>query len=228
MNVSVDTSLATFNRALVEYAKLKRDEPADVLAKQGTKLTFYLRASLAALKPEKGRTRAERLAALQAGQGIKVRPGALAWAKKRSMATATNLRTRQESLFVERTRAGNVKRNGRSFWQLAIYRELGIRESGRGYLSLAGRMRWVKEALIRGSEYRVVDRVYREVGRAGLKVNTDGATLKLDYSNPNIAEGLERPNGKKAVAKALDQTRADIMVYVRRKLDENARKAGLK
>lgn len=128
---------------------------------------------------------------------------------------------------MERTRAGKLKRNGRSFWEIAVARELSLRESGRGYLSLAGRMRWVKEQLLRGTEYRVIDRVKREVGKAGLKVNTDGATLSFDYENPHISEGLERPAGKAAISKALESTRQDILVYVRQKLAVNARKAGL-
>lgn len=226
--VSVEVKTAQLNAAMAQYATLAKLTPPEVLAKQGAKLAFYLRGRLRSLAPEKGRTRAERLAAMQAGEGVKVRPGAIAFARRKTVATAVNVRTRRDALYMERTRAGNVKRNGRSFWQIAVDRELSIRESGRGYLSLAGRMKWVDSALIMGSTARVVDRVFREVGRAGLTVAGNDSTLKLDYANPHIVEGLTRPRGQAEVVQALESTRADIMVYVRRKLAENARKAGLR
>jgi len=216
-----------FNATLGRYAQLSRLTPPEVLAKQGSKLSFALRAKLSKLKPEKGAVREARKAAMAAGAGIKVRPGALAFAKKKTMATASNLSTRKEGLFMERTKSGNLKRNGRSFWQIAVDRELSIRESGRGYLSLAGRMRYVDKALIMGSTFRIVDRIRREVGRAGMTVSPDGATLKFDYDNPNIFEGLSRTKGKEAIDSAVKETNADMLLYVNRKLAENARKAGL-
>lgn len=216
-----------FNKDLVEYAKLARKTPQETLAKQGAKLGFFLRARLAALKPEKGATKNERLAALKRGEGIKVREGAIEYAKKKTVATAVNIRTRKDALFVEKTKRGNVKKGGRTFWQIAVDRELAIRESGRGYLSLSGRMRWVDAAIIAGSEYRVLDRISREVGNAGMKVSEDGATLRLDYRNPWIVEGMERSKGKQAIAQAIADARADIRVYLNRKLEENKRKAGL-
>jgi|GEM_PF-4028855 len=228
MDITVQTNLAAFNATLGRYATLVRLTPPEALAKQGHKLAFALRARLSTLKPAKGSTRADRLAAIKAGGGIRVRPGAFQFAKKRSMATASNISTRRESIFMERTAKGNVKRNGRSFWQIAVDRELSIRESGRGYLSLAGRMKWVDKLIIDGRTYRVTDRINREVGRAGMKVNQDGATLSLDYSNPAIVEGLERPQGRKAISHSLADARADMLVYINRKLDEQAKKAGLK
>lgn len=226
--VTVEVKTAQLNAAMAQYATLARLTPPEALAKQGAKLAFYLRGRLRSLAPEKGRTRAERLAAMQAGEGVKVRPGALEYARKKTVATATDVRTRRDALYMEKTRSGNVKRGGRSFWQIAVDREIGIRESGRGYLSLAGRMRWVQSALISGSTSRVVDRVNREIGRAGLTIAPNSAALTFDYSNPHIVEGLERPRGKAEVAGALESTRADIMVYVARKMAENARKAGLR
>lgn len=220
-------NIEEFNKDLTEYAEFTKRTPGEALAKQGAKLGFYLRARLSALKPEKGATRNARLAALKRGEGVKVRQGAIEYAKKKTVATAQNIRTRQDALFVEKTKRGNVKKGGRTFWQIAVDRELSIRESGRGYLSLAGRMRWVDAALIAGSEYRVLDRISREVGNAGLKISEDGATLKIDYANPFIVEGLDRTKGKEAIARAIADARADIRVYINRKLEENKRKAGL-
>lgn len=221
-------TIAEFNKDLEEYAKLSRRTPQEVLAKQGAKLGFYLRARLGALKPEKGATRDDRLAAIKQGFGIKVREGAIEYAKKKTVATAQNIRTRKDALFVEKTKRGNVKKGGRTFWQIAVDRELAIRESGRGYLSLAGRMKWVDAALISGTEYRVLDRINREVGNAGMKVSADGATLRFDYANPGIVEGLDRTKGKQAIAQAISDARADMRVYINRKIEENKRKAGLR
>lgn len=220
-------TIEQLNATLNRYANLSRLTPPEVVAKQGLKLGFFLRAELSKLKPAKGSVREARLAAIKSGAGIKVREGALEFARKRTIATASNLRTKKDALFMERTKAGNVKRNGRSFWQIAVDRELSIRESGRGYLSLAGRMRYADKALISGSTYRIVDRITREVGRAGMKVTNDGSALAFSYDNPNIFEGLDRVKGKAAIQSAMKATEADMLVYINRKLAENARKAGL-
>lgn len=221
-------TLEQFTATLARYAKVSKLTPQEVLAKQGYKFGFDLRAQLAKLKPAKGSVRESRLAAIKAGGGIKVREGAREFARKKTIATASDLRTKKDALFMERTKAGNVKRNGRSFWQIAIDRELSIRESGRGYLSLAGRMRYSDKAIIAGSTYRIVDRITREVGRAGMKISQDGATLVFDYSNPNIVEGLNRQAAQVAVDLALKDTIADILKYVLpRELKAAQRKAGL-
>lgn len=221
-------TIQQLNATLVRYAAISKLTPAEVLAKQGLKLGRFLRGNLAKLKPEKGSIRASRIAAINAGGGVKVRASARKFARARTIATASNLRTKEDALFMERTKAGNVKRNGRTFWQIAVARELSIRESGRGYLSLAGQMRYVDKAIISGSTFRVVNRINKEVGRAGMSITADGAALKFTYDNPDITEGLDRTKSKAAITTAMAETQADILKYVLpRELKAAQKKAGL-
>lgn len=221
-------TIQQLNATLVRYAAISKLTPAEVLAKQGTKLGRFLRGNLAKLKPEKGSIRASRIAAMNAGGGVKVRQSARDFARKRTVATASNVRTREDALFMERTKKGNIKRNGRSYWQIAVARELSIRESGRGHLSLAGQMRYVDKALITGSTFRIVNRIKEEVGRAGMSITADGAALKFTYDNPDITEGLDRTKSKAAITTAMAETQADILKYVLpRELKAAQKKAGL-
>lgn len=216
-----------FNATLGRYASFMRRTPEEVVAHRGVELRFTLRNELKKLRPAKGSVREERKAAMAGGAGIKVRPGAIEFAKKKTLATASNLSTRKEGLFMEKTKAGNVKRGGRSFWEIAVTAELNIREKGAGYLSIAPSMRANKEGLASGRTFRATDRITREVGRVGMSKNEGGASLTFDFANPNIAEGLSRPKGKAAIDQSLAIENADMLLYVNRKLAENARKAGL-
>lgn len=221
-------TIEQLNAVLVRYAAVSRLTPQEVVAKQGIKLGHFLRAELAKLKPAKGSVREARLAAIKSGAGIKVREGAREFARKKTVATASDIRTKKDALFMESTKRGNVKRNGRTFWQIAVDRELNIRESGRGYLSLAGRMRYADKAIISGSTYRIVDRITRELGRAWMTVTDDGSALKFSYDNPNIFEGLDRVKGKSAIQAAMKETELDILKYVLpRELKAAQKKAGL-
>lgn len=220
-------TIAEFNKKLDEYAKLSRRTPEEVLAKQGYNLALHLRAEFMKLAPDRGAVTSDRLEAIRRGEGIKVREGAREFAKRKTVSTAQNVRTRQASLFMEKTKSGNVKRGGRTYWEIAVDRELAIRESGRGHLALASRMKWVDKVLIDGFTYRVLDRVDRELSRAGLKRSSDGAILLLDFSNPRIVSAMERPRAKAALAKAISAAAVNMQIYIDRKLAEAKRKAGL-
>lgn len=228
MNVQVQTNLAGFNAALERYVTLTRLTPEEAMLKQGAKLAFNLSGRLRALAPAKGATEAERRAAMERGEGIHVRRAAILFARRKTVATASSLGTRRDALFMERTAKGGVKRGGRSFWQIAIDRELRIREGGRGYLGFAARMSGGIQRLKRGAVVRQIDRIRREIGRAGLTADAQGEALRFEWDRDSIVEGLGRPKAEAAVASALADVRADMHQYLARKTQENARRSGLR
>lgn len=229
VDLKIETTLPEFNRALAQYMAVTRRTVPEVLLKQGTKLGFALSRRFGALKPAKGEVRTARRAELAAGAGITVRKAARDFAYRKSMATASNLRTRGRALWMEKTRRGRVKRNARTWWQIAVDRELSIRESGRGYLGFAARMGNLTRALESGSGEKVqFDRMRREIGRVGLKSAASASALVFHFDNAAIVEGISRPRGRAAVAGALEEVRVDMLAYVSRKIAENAKATGMR
>lgn len=234
--ITVSDNLAEFNATLALYMQLSRRTPQEALVMKGAGLAFALSGRLRLLSPARGQTRKERLAALKAGGGVRVRPSVLAWAVKRfGYGSVTKTRrgaflgvdaegkgTERGSLMV-----GRKKKRRMNLQALAVAAELSVRSRGRGYLAFAARMRWAAKMMIQGSEYRVLDRIETEVGRAGLTHDMDGSALRFRFANANIAEGLNRPKAEVAIAAALSEVRADMLLYINRKVAENARKAGL-
>jgi len=227
--VKVENNLPEFNRTLAQYIGLTKLTPPEALLKQGTKLGYALSKRFGEMKPAKGEIRAARRRDMAAGMGLNVREAARAYAFRKSMGTAQNLKTRGKMLFMEKTKRGHLKKNGRTWWQLAVDRELGIRESGRGYISFAARMGSLERALKDGriTEKKQIDRVKREIGRVGLRSAANDSVLTFTFSDENIVEGINRPKGRAAVAASLSDVRADMLVFIQRKLAENAKKSGM-
>lgn len=225
----LDAQLNALNARLRAYQESSGKTWEEVLGKQGGKLGFLLFQRLRAIAPAKGHVRTERLAALRRGEGIRVRPAAMEFASRRTVATASSLRTRQGIRFREKTKAGGLKNRGRSWWQIAVAREIAMREGGRGFLSVSARY-----PRTLGAASSAVSRYGPELSRAGVIVS--GARGKAEFvwdpgAGPQaarVAEGLDRPRGRAALALALRDLVADIDVYVVRKQEERIAKAGLK
>lgn len=226
-SVSLKAETESLGQAIQAYVALSKKTPREVLLKQGQKLAFSLSSRLRGLAPAKGSIREQRLALLASGVGLHVRPAAIEYARKHTMATASNLATRREALFMEKTRRGNLKKNGRSFWQIAIDRELSIRESGRGYLGLAPRINNIEKRLGVGAEAEKLDRVRRVIGTVGITTALDTDTLTFRFQRASIVEGMSRAAARTNIAAAIADVRADILAYVNRKLAENAKKSRL-
>lgn len=232
--VKVETNLHEFNRTLAQYIGLTKLTPTDALLKQGTKLTYALSKRFGGLKPGKGEITAARRRDMAAGLGLNVREAARAFAFKHTIGTAQNIRTKGMALFMEKTKRGKLKtdrgqKKARTWWQIAVDRELSIRESGRGYVSFAARMGNLERAFKDGriSEKKQLDRISREIGRVGLRSAANDSALTFTFNNANIVEGINRPKGRAAVAASLADVRADMLVYIQRKLAENAKKSGM-
>lgn len=226
---TIEAELSALQKKLRAYQELSGKTWEEVLSKQGGKLGFLLFQRLRGLAPAKGQVRAERLAALRHGEGIRVRQNARDWATNRTISTASSLRTRRGIQFRERTKAGGLKRNGRSWWQIAVAREIAIRESGRGFVAVSGRY-----PRTLGREQAAVSRYGPELSRAGLIVTGQKGRAEFvwDPGTGHLAasavHGLERPRGKAALALAVRDLSRDIDVYITRKTEERIGKAGLK
>lgn len=198
----------------------------EVLSKQGGKLAFNLFQRFRALSPKKGQIRSERLAALRRGEGILVRRSARDFARRNTVATASSLRTRSGIRFRQLTKSG---RSGRNWWQVAVAREIAIREGGRGFLSISARY-----PRLLSRQATAVSKFGPVLSRMGIIVA--GARARAQFvwdpgEGPlaaSAAQALDRPRGRAAVQLALRDLDEDIEVYLVRKTQERIDKAGLK
>ncbi len=227
MNVEIKSELVQFNKVLGEYMRYNRRIPEEAVLKPGKNFAMALRRRLLSLAPAKGSVRQGRLKAAEEGEGIKVRPSALKFAVQHTMSTASNLKDRRATLFMEKNRKGNLKRNGRSFWQVAIGRELAIRESGRGHLSVSAMMGREIGRLTRDSAFRRINRAREEIGRVGLRVRPDLAALLFEWHHEGIVTAMGKEKAQAAIAASLAEARDDMLKYIRTKAAEAARKTGL-
>jgi len=230
MTTSVEQQLDQFNDKLAKYQVLARKSWPEVIAKQGKKLAYSLSLHLLGMAPAKGAIRAELTERLRSGLGIRVRDTARRYATKHSVATVTKIQTRTAGIFMEKTRTGKIKRAGLNWWQLAVKREIGLRESGRGFLGRA----FGYPSLIGRRKEKAVNRYATELSSYGLTINPDGATgtFTLDPAvNPqeaNAAAGMSKPRARAIIALALRDTSDDMQIYIARKMEDSASEAGLK
>lgn len=236
MRLSFKSNLEEFNETLEAYARHSRASAAEVVARKGADLGFRLWRKLRELAPKKGEVREERLAVMAAtGGGIRVRPAAIKYAQAKTMATAINLKTRKDAIYFEKTRKGNVKTGALSFWQLAVKRELSYRESGRGYLGFSGHFRSMTQELKANrfdttAEQKIRDRNFRFISAAGFRTDADQASLTFKWGGNNeassgLARALQKPRARGKIGEALAEARADMLVYLKRKLEERGQTA---
>lgn len=225
---NVEAQLNALIAKLKQYQDLSGKTWEEVLTKQGGKLGFLLFQKLRAIAPAKGRVRAERLAALSHGEGIRVHQSARDYAMAHSTATASSLRTRRGVLFREKTKAGGLKRNARSWWQIAVAREIALRESGRGFLGISAHY-----PRVLGREATAVSKYGPVLSRAGIIINGPRGKAEFVWDPgtgqlaSKAAEGVDRPRGRAAIALALRDLDEDIEVYVVRKQQERLAESGL-
>jgi hypothetical protein len=233
--IGVQHNLAEFNHALRLYADLSRKTPEDTLKKQGGKLGFAIRERLKMLSPAKGQVRQERLAALKAGEGVRVRSRVREEILQKH-GRATDIVTRRQKIVAGNKAVGSVVggrhsgvgfRYGRMNLQaLMVQRELNVRESGRQFLSVTARYpKTLRDEQFAHSRYGPI------LSEAGLNANKDTLTFGWDSSKSNLsgeaAGALDKPKARYAIALALRDTTADILEYTNRKIEENGKEAGL-
>jgi len=224
---TIHQNLDQFAKRLRRYAELRKMTPADVLTKQGGKLGFALRQRLRGLAPEKGSIRAERLAALAKGEGVRVRASV-----RREVMEKRKARSRLSDKKVvfgkSKKGVGSVKRKGRrvNLAAIMVQRELSVRESGRAFLSTTARYpRTLKRKNIARSRYGPT------LASAGLEQNDETLRFTWDASRSTLAasgvKGINRTKARTMIALAIHDVTADIDVYINRKEREAGRKAGV-
>lgn len=211
---SVESNLASFTARLREYVAVSRKTPLEAVQKKSKDFGFALSARLKALAPGKGVVRTERLAALKAGGGLLIRPSVVA------------------SINAKFSGQSSVKRGGKrlNIQALKVRKELGLRESGRGYSGFIARLASV-DKLQPGQSRDWLGKFQQKVSQAALQSVDSGssstASMDLSWTDNNQArpgEALSTPDAQRALAGALAETEADMAVYIERKHAEAAAK----
>ena len=215
--ITIDDNLARLNVVLAEYMRHTSKSVSDAMAKQGTKIAFALSSRLAAEKPGKGAVRSERLAALSAGGGIKLRASVRNWFPAGSR---SDLKRRKVGFGRSVSGTKRVRGKRLNLQALRVKKELGLRERGGGFMAFAarinaGKLRSSKKVTKRG-------RYHQQLAEAGLMFSGDGAGLQVVYGGPQSEFGgtLNRPKFRRHVNNAIAEVADDMQTYIDRKQRE--------
>lgn len=220
---TVRHNIGDLSRVLPLYAQLSGKTDRETLEKQGGKLIREVYFQLRDIRPAKGSIRTELTARLAGGRGIKVRP---------------SVREKVTAKWTDRLKAKQLKAEDQ-FWgeslgnlnwkfllqQKMIQAEIGLRESGRGILSISSRY----SSTLKGGE-KSISRYGQLLSQFDINLSNRSKTAKLLWSgvshqSKEVVGGLQRPRGKAAIQDAVANVYDDIMVYVRRKQKEIATRA---
>lgn len=231
---AIERQLGALNRSLSMYGELTTKTSEQIVTKNGAKLASYLWTRLKANAPKKGQITAEMRSAMLGGRGIRLSKGARAYADRHTMATESNLKSHRGARFMQKTRSGNLSAKGQNWWQVAVGRELRIRESARGFTGYSVRYKDLERKLKGNGFSRMANyfsRTRRFLAEANISTGRDGSQLVFKVGGGPISDkavqGLSTSKNRNAIAGAIADTTADVMEYVNRKLAENARKAGV-
>lgn len=177
-------------RAIVAYQAITGKAMGDVVQKQARKLAFSLSKRLRKLSPAKGSIRAERLAAMESGDGIRIRESVRRRVKAR--------KNRHRAL---------------------VRRELSTRESGRGFLGYSVVTQAVIKHAVRRGRSRAPLSMGRfsQQRKADAEVVLSWGT-NLSKLSGQAAEGINEAAGQQALAGAVSEVVLDIRRYTNRKL----------
>ena len=225
MKPVLETNLEELSRALRLYQRATGLSVEQTLAKKGTDVGHELRKEWRGLMPEKGSIRASRIAALKAGEGVRVRP----WIR--------------EDFFVGHLGKKSPGEHGGprlNWWQMAVRRELNVREQGRGFLGQAARFLPDQGENLTRAEAQARSGI--ELAEAHLNRFESGPEVTLEFgfegagrSGPggnqslsvHAVMGILKTRGLAAASKAVADVTADIVPYLERKLGERATAVGL-
>lgn len=224
MNLAFESNLAEFNAALNQYAKLSSRGAAEAVAKKGADFGWRLSRKLLTLAPQKGAVRAERLAAIAAGGGVKIRDSI----RQRTFAkygVSQTISGRNLRMGKKLAASKNVKGKRLNLQALLVRAELNTRESGRGFSALSSRYKSLSQHLAAdrfGEQHKqILDRYNRFLSSVGFKRDDNDTSLTFRWggntSSNALAASLQKPKQQRAIADALDEARADMLVYIARK-----------
>lgn len=230
MTPQIQSNIREFNDAFRQYMEVTSQTPAYAVMKQSQEFSYSLRKRLRAIAPVKGSIRAERMAAMAAGEeGTHVRASIV----ERLMGQRGISQKIKGRGIVFGKKLKGVKRVGGkylNFQAQAVRAELNLREKGRGFVAQSTNFRQlsaIREKLGKLPDLtveQVNDRYRRFLSRFGFKVTSDGASGLFHWggnkSSGEVARVLADGRGRDAVAGALADARENMLVYVRRKQEE--------
>lgn len=225
--VTIDHEIDQLNAGLAEYRRESGKTTSEVLAKKGTDFSFQLSRRLSGLAPGKGAIRAERLAALKQGGGVKVRESVRkSISQKYGVATRISDRTTVLGRYKSLRKTATSKGKRLNIRALMVQRELSLREQGIGYLGFAARMN-VSRFRAGSGTLQKYGRYRQLLGAAGLRVVEDDQELKFEWGGgrTEIAEGLSTPDAQQEIAGAVRDVTNDMAVYLERKQAERIERA---
>lgn len=229
MTPAIQSNVREFNAAFGQYMALTSQTPGEAVLKQAKEFTYALRSRLRQIAPGRNAVRTERLAALAAGEGVKVREAII---KKLMSRRGVAQRIKGRGYVFGRRQEGTVRSGGKrlNFQALAIKGELNLREQGRGFVAHSTNFRQLAAIQNRQGTQReqVLDRYRRFLSSLGVSINVAGATATFGWggnrSSGDVAKVLTQGRGQEAIAGAFADARQNMLVYVRRKIAENAAK----
>lgn len=208
----VQSNLDLLNLSIAEYVRVSSKSRDEALAHQVGKVQFAIYRGFRGIVPEKGDIRAK-----ARGRGWRVAVREEVKQKVDRELGASGSKTV--------TVAGRRVRLNRQ--ALRVHRELGLRESGKGYLALMFRRRgW--NAFVhfqpskKSAEKRIVDRYRNTIGMLEMESTEEAVTFRMRDPRPGTAVVEEE---RQIVADALMAVNQDVQDYLIRKQMNQLKKA---
>ena len=216
---------------MAQYQAASRKSIPDVLRKQGGNLAIFLSSAnrpgeLKEIAPKKGVIRAQNLARLQSGGGIKISQKARRIVYQ-DRGIAQDVSTRR---FVSTGRRGAAYKRGPisvNVQRLLVQNEISLRSRASGFLAYGASARGVRR-IQPGQTLRTTNRVGRFLADANMVNGQNAASISL-YENAaaDLIRGLSIPKARDAIHRAIAATIQDMDVYINRKQSEALKGAGL-
>ena len=238
LSVQVTYDLDRLSEAMRKYGKLSGKTEAEVVEKQSGKLAWNIYQGLRTIMPAKGSIRAERLASLKAGGGIYVRQSVYdEVASQYGVTVEGKFRKRGNhvigDIYEPDTFTGT--RRGLNVQALAVKKEIGLRESGRGFSAWStprpGQGYANVAAMESSSEVATLSRYGYTLSLFHIETapNLEHKYAELRWVDNQAGTGgaavMSKPKQMAILDKAIQETVADIMVYVERKQREDIAEA---
>jgi hypothetical protein len=233
MEPYITYDLNALRASLDHYSQLCSLTESEALAKQSAKLGKYIHDGLALLKPDKGSIREERLQALAEGSGVKVRPAVYDKLHEKLGSEFSSLEQRYAGPNNELKGSGYSARRTMNFQALAVQAELGLRESGRGFMAHTTPRRSFAELEAIGNASGIIqnyDRYSRMLSLLQFDLSAEAAYKHVTIRWPANAPGTEGMNQEQQMAVidgAIRLTTADIEDYISSKLNDVKYHSGL-
>ncbi len=245
MNIAVDTKeLRDLQLVLQEYTRVVGKLPEEVISKKAKDFAFTAYAELRKLAPGKGSIRASLMARLKShSSGINIRESV-----RRAIASKYNAvqlvgmkgahirkdgKTKAGISILGNLQRSITKSRGRgrgkkimNLQALMAEREINVRESASGYLSVVALMRGIA-GIIPGQRREFIGKAGQEMSSAEMTswkvADTDGSEITLTLGSPgaqSAGEGMEKPRAQAALSQAVTVIIKDTREYLERKAVE--------